>query len=95
MESNDWIRIAALSPYEYTSYAFVIQAGKIKHIRAELSESSIAQINDLMRNLIPWAQENMPEVLHSLQGDGSFEFNSQNARHMMALLEAWRKAPRR
>ncbi len=90
MEANAWTREAGLPPNEYTSYAFTIRVGKITEIRAELSESTIARVNEIMARLIPWAQENQPQALDSLMAGDEFTFSAKSAHMMMALLQDWR-----
>jgi hypothetical protein len=92
LESNDWTRELELPPYDYSSFAFVIRAGKIVRLRAELSEQTVAGINNVMTRLIPWAQEKRPAILDSLMAHGGFAFSVDSARLMMALLGEWRGA---
>jgi hypothetical protein len=91
-ETNDWTREAGLPPYEYSSFMFVIKAGKIAGLQAELADSTVAQINGVMSLIVPWAQENMPEMLDSLMAGGEFAFRAENARLMMLLLREWRES---
>ena len=91
-EINDWTREAGLPPYDYSSFLFVIKAGKIALLQTELADSTVVQINGVMSLIIPWAQENRPELLDSLMAGGEFAFGARNARLMMVLLKEWRQS---
>ncbi|HBC45407.1 MAG TPA: hypothetical protein DEO84_05835 [candidate division Zixibacteria bacterium] len=94
MESNNWLFTAGLQPNVYSSIAFVIVNGKIKRVRAELSEPSVAAINAVMGALIPWAQENEPEKLGRLLSGGGFAYNRESAVLSLELLDNWHQANR-
>lgn len=87
-ENNDWLKKAGLQPNEYSIFYFVVRAGKITNIHAELSETSINQLNVIMSELIPWAMQNKPDEFEKLNSD-SYMFNAQNARLSMEILDAW------
>ena len=94
MESNNWLFTAGLQPNVYSSIAFVIVNGKIKRIRAELSEPSVAAINGVMGALIPWAQENEPKKLGRLLSGGGFAYNRESAALSLELLDEWHRSNR-
>jgi hypothetical protein len=89
METNNWLFTAGLQPNVYSSIAFIISNGKIKRVRAELSEPSVAAINAVMGALIPWAQENEPEKLGRLLPGGGFAYNRGSAALSLELLDDW------
>jgi ketosteroid isomerase-like protein len=92
LEANDWTREAGLPPHDYSSYWLAIRAGEITRIRAELSETAITGVNEVMARVIPWAQENRPGALDSLMAGGEFDIGAESANLMMALLREWRAA---
>lgn len=94
METNNWLFTAGLQPNVYSSIAFVISNGKIKRVRAELSEPSVAAINAVMGALIPWAQENEPEKLGRLLSGGGFVYNRESAALSLELLDDWHQQNR-
>jgi hypothetical protein len=91
MERNDWLIAAGLPPSEYSSIVFVIQKGRIQAIRAELSGSSAARVNDIMTSLVPWAQQHHPEEYAELVSGDAFAYRADNARRMMLLITEYRQ----
>jgi hypothetical protein len=89
-EIDDWNKSARISPYVYSSFKFAVRAGKITYIRAEMADSTIKSINEVMALLLPWVQENRPATLDTLMAEGEFAFNAESARLMMSLLGQWR-----
>jgi hypothetical protein len=88
-ETNDWTIEAGLSPLSYSSFDFVIKAGQITWLRAELADSSVMAINQVMERLIPWAQKNRPVALDELLGG---DFSAEKGSMMAALFRDWRRA---
>jgi hypothetical protein len=91
IETNQWLSSAGLAPSYYSSIAFVVVNGKIKTLNAELSDSSVAAINNIMNSLIPWAQEYEPEKLNQLLSGGVFSYTAQSAALSLELLRDWRQ----
>jgi hypothetical protein len=89
-ETNNWQKAAGLSPNYYSSLIFVIDNGKIRSLRAELADSSVAAVNKVMESLIPWAEENTPEKLDQMISGGAFSYTSQSAVLSLELLKQWK-----
>jgi hypothetical protein len=91
-ENNTWLIEAGLPPNTYKSYIFLIGGGKIKGIRTELSDSSIERVNEIMGELIPWAQQNRPDEYGRLVSDELFMFSPENANLSLSILRDWKNA---
>jgi ketosteroid isomerase-like protein len=89
IENNAWLKRGGLPPNVYSSVMFVISRGKITGLQAELSDSSVASVNEIMQNLIPWAQANEPDKLNELLPQGSFSYSVKSANLSLRLLEDW------
>jgi hypothetical protein len=89
-ETNDWLKEAGLQSNTYSSYIFVIRESKIVYVRAELSDASIAAINEVMAALIPWAELNQPDRLDSLTSGTLFSFGAPKALLSLDLLRQWK-----
>jgi hypothetical protein len=91
METNKWLTAAGQSSSFYSTVAFVVVNGKIKNLHADLSDSSVTAINNIMGALIPWAQANEPNKLNQLLSDGAFLYTAQSAALSLELLGDWRQ----
>ncbi len=90
-ETNKWLTQAGLPPNVYSNVAFTIVGGKIKNLRAELSDSSATKINSVMEQLIPWAEKNEPGKLEKLMPGGGFSYSVESARISLELLKDWQR----
>lgn len=90
-EMNSWLAAAGLPHNIYSDVIIVVIDHKIASLHFELSDSSIAAINNLMYKLIPWAQTNYPREFALLASEEPPYFSPTRARAALALVENWRK----
>jgi hypothetical protein len=91
-ETNDWAKTVGISMLVYSQFDLEIKSGKIFSISALLSDSSIVRINEVMTEVVPWAQTNRPRLFTEAFSEGEFSFNTASARATLSLLADWRKS---
>jgi hypothetical protein len=89
VETNKWLSRAGLPPSVYSSLMFVISNGRITDLQAQLSDSSVTAINNVMQDLISWAQSNEPDKLNELLPQGTFSYSINTANLSLELLRDW------
>ncbi len=91
VETTRWLTQAGLPPNVYSKVAFTIVDGKIRNMRAELSDSSATRLNSVMEQLIPWAEKNEPGKLEKLMPGGAFTYSAESAEISLELLKDWQR----
>lgn len=91
VETTRWLTQAGLPPNVYSSVAFTIVDGKIRNMRAELSDSSATKLNSVMEQLIPWAEKYEPGKLEKLMPGGGFSYSAESAEISLELLKDWQR----
>jgi hypothetical protein len=89
IEKNKWLIKVGLPYGANISMTFVVKKGTITYLRSEMSDSSMAVINNVMASLIPWAEQNQPEKLNQLMPNGAFAYSAESARLSLELLTEW------
>ena len=90
-EGNDWFRLAGIEFMYYEPCKMVFHDGLIKEIKAELTQKSLKDFQEVWPSIFQWISEERNKELSELMPDGEFVYSAENAKQWLCLLREWRE----
>ena len=91
-ENTDWYETAGIGPVYYPEAALVVDNGRISYMKAQISDSSAQNINNILKVFLPWLQWNYPSETAAMMPRGELIHNGRNAAMILGYLREWCEA---
>lgn len=91
-ETNDWMKLVGISSAFYHNAMFVVKEGKVTHIEADVSDSSLSDFRNVLGSFLHWAKQHHPNELELLMPAGIFQFSAASAMLFIDLLREWKSS---
>jgi hypothetical protein len=89
-ETNEWLKAAGIDEANYYSSIFIVRDGKVAKLRAIASDETLSAFGAVLKDFVPWLEENYPGETKQLMPDGKFLYNGENGVLVLRLLKEWR-----
>lgn len=91
-ETNDWYAMVGIESVTFQPIKFEFDAGKIRHIRAQIAPKNEMMIDRAVNEVVRWAFDIYPDEITDLVPRGVFRYGKAHAVRWLKLLEEWKKA---
>ena len=91
-ETNDWYKVVGIEQEHFEPIRFEFEAGKIRHIRAQLAPKSEMAVDRAVNDVVRWALDVNPDEIRYLVPRGVFRYGHEQAQRWKKLLAEWKQA---